>query len=798
MPTCHGCHGPMGQGQHQGSAPGKAVCSLRHSMYCRGGVIEDLSWKACPPEYQYNPNLDMANGPGFESTLDIPDFHSNRQQLGPTNSTPLMNADIGQHTPAGTAPPSHGGPYDESSLGAISRNGEDRFPSRVNLGEQFPTQLSAPGAAAPLYVDEGGLAAPQYGPDDGAAGGQQAFRAVPENIQNQIDSHRASNQVENVVNNRPDGMNIQDLRRDPDLRNGVENYLDNVIRQRIPSLSSAPTAQMNGGQPSHDQAPHYAGQTVGDGIRITGVDYQPAPPVISAPAVPMPAGHGGVQGAPHATPTGQAGQKSQQTYPTLQPPFQQQPFVPQTPHQQVPDQHPPLQPSPAQQQPVSYRTEFRCSPTSGRQWQVQVPLANPPPPTPPPQFRNEWRIHPHTGTTYQVQVPIQQVVQPVPPPQQLVQQILPPQHFVQPVPRQQVIQPPQQLIQPPQQVPSQQMLPQNTFQQSSTQHFKTEWRIHPQTGTPYQAQIPVYSQQVQQSLPAAQTRQAPLQPTPRQAAQQQYTPTQSIPAPYVQSAQQPLYSVQQQASHGAVQAQDVTGSVQQSFSQYCDYQESNASLTRNERVAGIVSLLDGGGTSRKQPKVLDFAKRCPVRWSKQATMSNINLPLYAWGSVAELEASLAGRSEAMPEGVMLGKIRHLQNVLEVCCLSSSSTDYTGYSWTLARDYASKVDNEVDQKLIHWQNMQAGVRTATLVSSQMEHPRPPPPARGDREVKGGKVEKKELCTTYNKCKTDGKCEYEVTHPGKTCQRKHECSYCREKKKQSWRHQAWACQNKPSEG
>ena len=178
-------------------------------------------------------------------------------------------------------------------------------------------------------------------------------------------------------------------------------------------------------------------------------------------------------------------------------------------------------------------------------------------------------------------------------------------------------------------------------------------------------------------------------------------------------------------------------------------------------------------------------------------MNNINLPLYAWGSVAELEASMSGRSEAMSEDVVLGKIRHLQNILEVCCLSSSATDYTGYGWTLARDYAAKVDNEIEQKLISWQTMQVGVRTATLLSAQMEHPRPPP--RDPKRVAAagsGPMEKKELCTTYNKCKTDGKCEYEVAHPDKTCQRKHECSYCREKKRQSWRHQAWNCKNKPA--
>jgi hypothetical protein len=235
--------------------------------------------------------------------------------------------------------------------------------------------------------------------------------------------------------------------------------------------------------------------------------------------------------------------------------------------------------------------------------------------------------------------------------------------------------------------------------------------------------------------------------------------------------------------------------VQHSFSQ----QDGNSSLSRQERVAGIVSLLEGG-TTRKQPKIMDFVKKCPARWSKQATMNNINLPLYAWGSVAELESSLSGRAEAMSEGVLLGKVRHLQNILEVCCLSSSSTDFTGYGWTLARDYATKVENEVEQNLIQWKDMQVGVRTATLVSSQMEHPRPPPPPREPKKAGTGTGtgEKKDVCSTYNKCKTEGKCEYEVAHPGKTCQRKHECSFCREKKKQSWKHQSWNCQNKPADG
>ena len=59
-----------------------------------------------------------------------------------------------------------------------------------------------------------------------------------------------------------------------------------------------------------------------------------------------------------------------------------------------------------QQQPASkpaYRTEFRCSPTSGQVWQVRVPdtvsTQTLQPATPVAKFKYEWRIHPHTGVS---------------------------------------------------------------------------------------------------------------------------------------------------------------------------------------------------------------------------------------------------------------------------------------------------------------------------------------------------------------------------------------------------------------
>ena len=204
-----------------------------------------------------------------------------------------------------------------------------------------------------------------------------------------------------------------------------------------------------------------------------------------------------------------------------------------------------------------------------------------------------------------------------------------------------------------------------------------------------------------------------------------------------------------------------------------------------------MNLFDKGST-KKLPRVIDQAKKCPAKWAKQANTYNINLPLYTWSVASELESALSGRSKPMHDGELLGKLRHLKNTMEVCCLNSSANDFTTYGWTIAKDYALKVEDDVDQKLTSWQEMQPGVRTASLVLAQMDFPRPASKL-GD---KSREPEKKDICTTFNKCTTKGKCDYELANPDKTCLRKHECSWCKTQLKQSCKHQVWDCRRKAS--
>ena len=216
------------------------------------------------------------------------------------------------------------------------------------------------------------------------------------------------------------------------------------------------------------------------------------------------------------------------------------------------------------------------------------------------------------------------------------------------------------------------------------------------------------------------------------------------------------------------------------------------------RLRGILPLSDGGAT-KKEIKVIDFAKKCPAKWAKVAKADNINLPLYSYGAVTELEAALSGRADPMPEGVLLSKLRHLKNTLEVCCLNSAATDFSSYGWVIARDYAMKVEDEVEQRFVAWQDMLPGVRTQTLVLSQMENPRLPPPRKkfGEKEEPNA-TGRRERCSTFNTCTSEMKCDYEVRNSGKTCLKKHECSWCRTNLQQGFKHQVWKCLKKQAAG
>ena len=277
--------------------------------------------------------------------------------------------------------------------------------------------------------------------------------------------------------------------------------------------------------------------------------------------------------------------------------------------------------------------------------------------------------------------------------------------------------------------------------------IRWEWRVDTQTGLKYQVQVPLTPELNHGSNP------------------HQYRDTNISRQGY------------QRADHHL-------GRVANQFPEDANITHGNNS----SEIAGI-SKLEKSGTKKAQ-RVVEYSKQCPTKWAKSTNINNINLPLYTWGAISEIEASLSGRTNCMSEVEMLGKIRHIKCMLEVCCLNSNATDFNTFGWTIAKDYANKVEDEIQQGILTWSEITPSVRTGPLLLAQMDCQRQTQVKSTNRK----EGENTKVCTTYNKCTTKGKCEYEVTNPEKSCQRKHECSWCKSNLGQSNKHQAWECKKK----
>ena len=880
---CHGCHLQVGQGAHQGSAIGKNLCTLPHSLNCPGGIVEDNSYRACPPGYVFHGQLFPESA--FLNTMNQSEFMSStpatsqavlstvgsllpdhrlpaRHQLNlnpainivpapPTTVATMAEVPVTQPIPviavSGLALPPTVQPTTESIQFSLlgSRPNSTEAPDHTTGGQPLlhqdqvfisnPSHILGPALSADLNTVQTG--APTYSTSTAATvvtnsiGGQipttagpnqegllydflrlslqqmgegarpkvsavqtpttQSLQGLSQAMQAQVNSLRAANQVtnSNSKDDVSDGLSIADLRALPALQGIVGNQL-NQLRAEIPALSAAKSAPAPGVQ---DPLP----------VQVTGhAQFMIPNPSVPAQSLGVQGGAGPVQGP---SPQQQAVQ-----YPLSQQTVQH--FLQHQQQQFLELSKPPL--TNVVQSP-QYNLEYRCSPRSGRTFQVAVPVS--PSPTPsfmPENIQYEWRCDPHTGSTYQVPVHRPGARQAGCPPQQ-VNQLLQP--VVQALQQQQLHVPfqavhhtgPGQVVQPmvSQNVPlvprqptqaaygpspqPQQAVPSHVLGKVPShgiQHHQPYQLVHAATTQPQAPMAPVAAQVLGQNLPHM-TNHPSYQPS------QQFHPQMLGPQPQ-QVVQQPQQQLDQSAALLHAQQNQTLSQLQQQYpSPYLGSdqmaQQTSSSEAQN-RLKGITPL-NSGGASRKMTKVIDFARTCPVKWAKTAKSENINLPLYTYGALTEIEAALSGRGEPLEGEILLAKVRHLKNISEVCCLNSTPSDFSTYGWQIARDYAMKVEEEVEQRFVSWQDMMPGVRIQTLILSQMEFPRQPVKKKvGD--AADPKAGKKDRCTTFNTCTIENKCDYEVANPGRTCLRKHECSWCRSNLQQGYKHQAWKCMKK----
>ena len=125
---------------------------------------------------------------------------------------------------------------------------------------------------------------------------------------------------------------------------------------------------------------------------------------------------------------------------------------------------------------------------------------------------------------------------------------------------------------------------------------------------------------------------------------------------------------------------------------------------------------------------------------------------------------------------------------------------------MASIYAKRIQQKLDRGLDTWQGFNRfghDPHPSEMFSAKTEADAKLSKKRdfGDRNGKDGRDANKtrRLCTTWNNCEVEWKCQYLLDNPSATrCLRKQECSYCTEKKLGPSNHQRRFCSKRKAAG
>ena len=253
-----------------------------------------------------------------------------------------------------------------------------------------------------------------------------------------------------------------------------------------------------------------------------------------------------------------------------------------------------------------------------------------------------------------------------------------------------------------------------------------------------------------------------------------------------------------------------------------DYRRQSAILpqAQHDRVPSYISPVDDKqGKENKTPAIIQYARLCPVAWTSKVTSEKLNMGLWSWAFISELLATRTGGAPDLAPGELEARMQHFLNVLEIALQQSSVTDFDGQSWKVARLYAEKVQQKIDRGnswLVFQDKYGADSHPHELMAAQIElAPKPKvqvKAAEGTGRAGTGRAggagtgastgtgtgTGKRPCTTWNSSQVENKCQFEIDYEGRECDRKHECSWCKEKNRRSLPHQRSFCRQRLAAG
>ena len=194
----------------------------------------------------------------------------------------------------------------------------------------------------------------------------------------------------------------------------------------------------------------------------------------------------------------------------------------------------------------------------------------------------------------------------------------------------------------------------------------------------------------------------------------------------------------------------------------------------------------------KQYRSVDFCKIGNFSYTPLIKQTNMNLALFAYGSLRHFLALTDGTLPAVKQTELISRLQHCVNVLDIVCLGSTLTDFDTHAWKVGKEYDAKIIRDIEQGLKHWDTLDRAIDpTAWTYAKELAPPKPKPNSQvgkvGQSTGSGGK-----MCTTWNGFKKDG-CHYEANNPGETCVFQHVCNKCKAKGSMK-KHKAWQCDDK----
>ena len=249
--------------------------------------------------------------------------------------------------------------------------------------------------------------------------------------------------------------------------------------------------------------------------------------------------------------------------------------------------------------------------------------------------------------------------------------------------------------------------------------------------------------------------------------------------------------------------------------QYIDHRSSLATVhsVRAPPLVPTSNFVASVSAEEKQGKgnvsdIVKIARDCPVAWTTKVTGDKLNMGLWCWAYMAQLLASRTGQAPSLGPGDLEARMQHFLNVLEIALQPSNPTEFDGHSWRVARLYDEKIQHKIDRGET-WKKFEekygADSQPSELMAAREElGPKQPRRTTGngkENDRNSDKNEKKwpkRTCTTWNSSSVEGKCDWESQNEGRACDRRHECSWCKEKGKRSLHHQRSFCRQRIAAG